>query len=109
MKLIWVYKDLQVAFYNYCWMIGSEHTMVHMNQGYPPGPGGYPPAPAPAHVNSPNVFMMGGGGGGGGTHCLSCGRPTESISRKTLGCTAAAWIVVLLFTVPIIACVPCCC
>lgn len=74
--------------------------------GYPPPLGGYFPPPP---VIQPVVVVPGMGGFGfGSSHCMLCQRPTESIPRKTLGCTAITWIVILLMTVPIISCIPCC-
>lgn len=81
-----------------------------MGMGMHPG-NGYPPPPMAMGPPAPVIMMHHGpsfAGGFGGTHCMSCGTITESIPRKTLGCTAVAWIIVLLFTVPIISCIPCC-
>lgn len=74
-------------------MLGASFQMV-----YP-----LPPIMA-AGFNAPMIAMN-----GGGNYCISCGMPTESVSRQTLGFVACAWIVGLLLTVPMIACIPCCC
>lgn len=79
--------------------------MVQINQGYPPMP---PPQFSPGLIQAPQIINM-GGGGGGGTHCIACQRPTESVSRKTMGCVSWAWVITLLFIAPIFSCIPCCC
>ncbi len=66
---------------------------------YPPPPTYYPPpppAPSPA-AQGPMIINLGNNNnnGGHGSPCISCGRDTENIPRKKVGCVSILWCLCL--------------
>lgn len=65
--------------------------------GAPPPPAYYPP---PAQQNTgPTIINLSGNNNSGGSPCRTCGKDTDNLPRKKVGCVAIAWCLCLLFTV----------
>lgn len=62
----------------------------------PPPPAYYPPPPQPQQ--GPMIINL-GNNNTSGSPCPVCGKDTESMPRKKIGCVAIAWCICLLFTV----------
>lgn len=82
--------------------------------GQPPPPGygtyGQPPPPAyypPPQQQGPTVITIANNGGDDGTPCQFCGKNTDHITRRTVGCTAIAWGCCLFYFTGILCCLPC--
>ena len=74
----------------------------------PPPPVYYqPPPPPPVYYPPPQQQQQGptiitvnnGGDDSRGSPCPTCGKSTDNIPRKKIGCVAIAWCLCLLFTV----------
>lgn len=74
----------------------------------PPPPVYYqPPPPPPVYYPPPQQQQQGptiitinnGGDESRGSICSTCGKNTDNIPRKKIGCVAIAWCLCLLFTV----------
>lgn len=72
----------------------------------PPPPVYYqPPPPPPVYYPPPQqqgptiITVNNGGDDSRGSPCPTCGKNTDNIPRKKIGCVAIAWCLCLLFTV----------
>lgn len=72
----------------------------------PPPPVYYqPPPPPPVYYppqqqQGPTIITVNNGGDDSrGSPCPTCGKSTDNIPRKKIGCVAIAWCLCLLFTV----------
>lgn len=71
----------------------------------PPPPVYYQPPPPPVYYPPPQqqgptiITVNNGGDDSRGSPCPTCGKNTDNIPRKKIGCVAIAWCLCLLFTV----------
>jgi hypothetical protein len=73
--------------------------------GAPP-PAYYPPPPPPPayyppqqpQQQGPMIINLGNNNNSSGSPCGICGKDTDSVPRKKLGCVAWAWCICLLLT-----------
>lgn len=65
----------------------------------PPPPTYYPPPPQPVQQGPMIINLGNNNNNSSGSPCGICGKDTDSIPRKKLGCVAWAWCVCLLLTV----------
>ncbi len=65
--------------------------------GAPP-PAYYPPPPPPPAAQGPMIINLGNNNnsGGHGSPCISCGKDTDNMPRKKIGCVAILWCLCLL-------------
>ena len=65
--------------------------------GAPPPPAYYPPPQQ--QQAGPTIINLSNNNNSGGSPCRTCGKDTDNLPRKKVGCVAIAWCLCLLLTV----------